>query len=450
MTLRQKLILLTTLSKGLMALLLLLLLPALVERLALAHTDAALRAQVRQVQARLTRTGIDELLPQAVAQDRRAHYDLLQDEYIELLPSPPSSPSGGADLLATLPRHRQDTLVDFRVLRHPLHYRGRAYTLEIGQSIASVEDMHALLQRLAGWLLGLLLISTLLLELGVIGVLLRPVDAIVARLRAVRGPTAPALPPLPTTTTDFRYLDASLRGMLAKIRRLFEQERTFIADASHELLTPIALLKNRFENMLQAEDLPPSAETQVEASLRTLHRMTTLLRALLLISRIDNAQFVRDEPVALAALLREVADELEDPIAEAGITVEWALTDSGGAPFTVAPANRALLFTLFFNLFNNAIKYNQPQGGSIRLTGHSTPEGAYRLRIQNTGQRIPPDQLPHLFERFHRFDPTGQATGYGLGLAVVRSVARFHQIGLSAESTDAATTIHLRLPAPRA
>jgi len=439
--LQQKLILLTTLSKGLMAAILLLALPWVVQSLVLRHTDDALRAELRQVQARIRQVGIAEFLPQhATAAGRRTHYDLLQDEFIDLeaitgLPAP--------DTIGTFPRRQHDALVDFRVLRHTDRYQGQLFTFEIGKSIASIEEVYSLLRTLAAYALAFAVLTTLLFELGVIGYLLRPVDHIVERLRAVRGPTPPDFPPLRTSTTDFQYLDASIQQMLTKIQSVFEQERQFITNASHELLTPISILQNRFENMLRAENLPEEAEAQLVTSQKTLQRMTATLRTLLLISRVENNQFARTERVAVREVLTDAVEELEDRISDLQLAVHWSLN---GTP-VLQPANRTLVFTLLFNLLSNAVKYNQP-GGELEIGGQPEPNGAYVLSIRNTGKPIAAAHLPHLFERFRRFDQEA-AEGYGLGLAVVRSIAQLHFIHISvASDTEHGTVFTLRLPAP--
>lgn len=435
MRLRHKLVLLSTLSKLLMAAVLVLLLPWLVRTLALRHTDEALRKELRRVQTRINTLGVAEFLPRALV-DGHAHYDLLQDEYIELRPVSGAGP--GPDTVTTLPRRQDGRLVAFRVLRHQLQHAGRPYALEIGKSMESVEDVYGLLRTLAGYALLVAVLTTLLLELGVIGYLLQPVDLIIGRLRAVRGPAPAPLPPLRTSTSDFQYLDDTIQQMLHTIRTVFEQEREFIANASHELLTPISVLQNRFENMLQAENLPEEAELQLVSSQKTLQRLTATLRTLLLISRVENGQYPRAEQVAVPELLEEVLEELEDRLLDQDLTVERQLEGTPAVP----AANRALLFTLLYNLLSNATKYNEP-GGHIRLLGELQADQHYLLQIHNSGPPIPPEQLPHVFERFRR-GHSGGAEGHGLGLSLVSTIADFHGITLQMQSGADGTTVALR------
>lgn len=435
MTLRQKLIVLSVLSKAVMGVVLLLALPWAVEVLALRHTDTLLRAELNRVQGRIDQVGIEEFLPGAQT-TRRAHYDLLQDEFIALRPL-----AAGAlhpDSVATVPHQRFDGPADFRVLHHEFIFRAQPYALEVGKSMGSVEEVYDLLRTLARYALVFAMLTTLLLEFGVINYLLKPVDAIVNRLRAVRGPLPPLLLPLQTTTSDFRYLDLTFRRMLQRIRAGHEQERLFISHASHELLTPIAVLQNRFENMLAAENLPEMAEAQLVASQKTLHRLTATLRTLLLISRIENEQYARTETVDIIEVFDDVLAELEDLIDDRGLRVERSLM----ALPPLQEANRTLCFTLLYNLVSNAIKYNEPHG-LLRFSAQLTPDSGYTLAIFNTGLPIPPEQLPHMFERFRRANPD-VAEGHGLGLALARVIAQFHGMRLRLTSSAEGTTATLQ------
>ncbi len=441
MTLRQKLIGLSVISKAVMALVLLLALPRVVEVLARRHSDALLRAELRRVQARIATVGVAEFLPGA-SHDRRAHYDLLEDEFIALRPLAGPADATRPDFTATVPHRQFAGTADFRVLHHEFSHGGRRYALEIGKSIASVEEVYDLLRSLARFALVGAVVLTLLLEFSVLNYLLRPVAAIVARLRSVQGPLPPVLAPLQTSTDDFRYLDLGLRQMLDRIRAGHEQERQFIAHASHELLTPIAVLQTRFENMLAAEALedrlPEPAEAQLVASQKTLHRLTATLRTLLLISRIENQQFTRAEAVDVSAVLADVLAELEDVIADRGLHVHGAPPNLAAGALVLPHANRELVFALLYNLISNAVKYNDPDGAIYLTATTNAATDETTLQIRNTGPAIAPEQLPFLFERFYRADARGNVQGHGLGLTLARAIARLHNLQLTLTS-DAAT-----------
>jgi signal transduction histidine kinase len=233
--------------------------------------------------------------------------------------------------------------------------------------------------------------------------------------------------PVKTSTSEFKYLDDSINELMRKTRDAFLIEKEFIANVAHELLTPISILQNRFENMLVSHELGEQVEEKVMESLKTLKRLSKIIKALLMISKIENDQFLKQDSVGLDALIDEVCEELEDLISEKQIVLIKSMEP-------VAPlkaVNRSLLFNMFFNLVNNAIRYNNI-GGNIYIRGERLADG-YRLQIQDTGIGMDASQINNIFDRFKRFNPADEQ-GYGLGLPIVKTVSDFHGFTISMES----------------
>ncbi len=221
----------------------------------------------------------------------------------------------------------------------------------------------------------------------------------------------------------------------------WKQQRQFVADASHELKTPLAVLRANAE-MLQAY-APPQDEKalrwldNIQVSSRQMQKlvedMLTLARSdsqtqSLVLERLDFSDQVNDclllfEPVAF-----ESGRDLMSDVAE-GLTV-------------LGDCDR--LRQLIAILLDNACKYS-PEGGTIRVT--LQPDGAKRLRLSvfNTGEPIPQPDLERIFQRFYRRDPARVQGGYGLGLAIARDIARQHGGRLWAESSPDGNTFCLRL-----
>ncbi|MFM7901705.1 MAG: sensor histidine kinase, partial [Bacteroidota bacterium] len=196
-----------------------------------------------------------------------------------------------------------------------------------------------------------------------------------------------------TSTHEFRYLDDSINELMRKTRDAFLIEKEFIANVAHELLTPISILQNRFENMLVEHELSEQAEDKVMESLKTLKRLSKIIKALLMISKIENDQFLKQDSADLNALVGEVCEELEDLIQEKQIVLVKSMEPV--APVT--PVNRSLLFNMIFNLLNNAIRYNNI-GGNIFIRGERVTDG-YRLQIQDTGIGMDDSQINNIFDR---------------------------------------------------
>ena len=430
MRLEAKLALFNALSKLLLVLVGVVVIPPVVGRVALAHTDQRLREKQAEVLQLIRRDGISAFVREE-QHEAYADYNILKQEYITL-GRLPGGPVDQPVRLFNEPRQVDNDVEDFRILSHGFGYQGRSYRLEIGSSLATVELLTYTLRHLALWVLVVGALLTVLTDAAFAHYLLRPLQRLIAtKLQGVHHPSAFRFEPLATDTTDFRRLDDSLNAMMRTIQSAFAKEREFMSNVSHELLTPVSILQSRFENMLQDPKLAHAHSLKIVESQKTLYRLRNTVKTLLLIANIENEQYLRDETVSLAAVLAEVTNELDDRLAQRELRLRLDLAPDGVLPH----ANRTLLFTLLFNLLSNAIKYNHA-GGSITVEGRRAPDGRYCLRITDTGPGIAPENIPHLFDRFRRFHSGAAAPeGYGLGLPIAKTIAEFHEAELSATST---------------
>ncbi|WP_426491851.1 sensor histidine kinase [Hymenobacter sp. 102] len=442
MRLEAKLALLNALSKLLLVLLGAVVIPPIVSRVAVSHTDQRLHEKRTEVLALIERDGISTF----VQGEEYADYNILKQEYITLTPLPTSADPRHRPHPPRIfdePRQVDNEVEDFRILSQQFSTAGRNYRLEIGSSLATVELLTDTLQRMALWVLVMAALLTIATDAAFAHYLLRPLRQLISRkLQGVHHPSAFSYEPLETTTTDFRRLDDSLNDTMRRVQTAFEKEREFMSNVSHELLTPVSILQSRFENMLQDPALSHAHSLKIVESQKTLYRLRNTVKTLLLIANIENEQYLRDEAVSLAVVLADVTTELEDRLAQRDIR----LLEDLQPDYVVPQANRTLLFTLLFNLISNAVKYNRV-GGSITVTGR--PEaGGYRLSVADTGPGIAAQHLPHLFDRFRRFQAGASAPeGYGLGLPIAQTIAEFHKAPLAVESAEGkGTTFSLLFP----
>ena len=227
---------------------------------------------------------------------------------------------------------------------------------------------------------------------------------------------------------------------MKRIRDAFVIEKEFITNVSHELQTPISILKTRFENMLADESVPDDVADKLEDSIRKLNRMSKIIKSLLMISKIENEQFLKDEQVDIRTLINEVTEELQDRLQSKNISMQQNFTDD----FIFGPANKPLLYTLFSNILINATKYNR-QNGSINITTKKT-DSKFIVEISDTGKGIAKENLPMVFERFKRFNNADEPS-YGLGLTIVKTIADFHRIDINVSSElDKGTTFAIEIP----
>nr|WP_281392652.1 HAMP domain-containing sensor histidine kinase [Chitinophaga varians] len=225
-----------------------------------------------------------------------------------------------------------------------------------------------------------------------------------------------------------------------KINDAFEKEREFTSNASHELMTPISILQTKMENLLDERDTDEALQHTVQGMMKTLKRLKKIVHSLLLISRIENDQFPKNDALSPYLLVTEVMEELSHRLEEKNLRFSMQLS-----PQTMLHRlNHDLIFQLVYNLLQNAVKYNR-ENGSITVTDEIHPDH-YLLIISDTGIGISSREVDTIFHRFRKIQ-RGTAEGYGLGLAIAHTIAQYHHIQISVETTmDQGSTFTLRFP----
>jgi two-component system, OmpR family, sensor histidine kinase ArlS len=436
--LQNKLASYNALSKIIIILIFVLLLPFIVNYQAERQTDVRLRQKRDQVLQIIKTEGISQYL--VPGQDSSfGSYNLLKEEYISLEQIAP--PKQKLNYIGNSPRRVEDKVVDYRILSYTFQASGYWYLMEIGRSLDTIYENNSVLQRFALLLLISMVLLTIASDIYFTKFLLTPLDIIVrTKLQNLRSPADFKFPRVKTTTSDFKHLDNSIHEMMERIELAFQQEREFIANASHELLTPISILQHKLENLNEHPDTSPELQVKFYEMQKTISRLKNIIKTLLLISRIENEQFIKEENVSLKALLQEVMDEISDRLEDKEITLELHLADD----FTCRHCNKLLLFNMFFNLVNNAIKYNKP-GGKLIISGQLQDEN-YKLEFTDTGIGISPEKLPYIYNRFKKISRSTPES-FGLGLPIVKTIANYHQIRIEVFSeVDKGSTFRLLFP----
>ncbi|WP_291910024.1 HAMP domain-containing sensor histidine kinase [Chitinophaga sp. CB10] len=429
MKLFTKLTLFITLSKLAIVALFVWLLPFLVNRIAFQYNDYYLKMQKKKVLQVIGKSGIDAYLQ---GEPSYGSYTMLKEEYISL---EPAGKIPVPDTITTQQRVVEGDTLTYRVLSYTFRDHQHSYMLEIGKTTASIGQYNQPLQRVALYVLIALIVSTIVLDFIYTRLLLRPLSAIIhKRLQQAKFPFKEIPPPLQTTTTDFRYLDDALTALMGQVREAFEKEREFTANASHELMTPIGILQHKMENLL-IEELPEATEKRIMDMMKTLQRLKKIVHSLLLISRIENNQFPLSDSFAVSGLVTEVREELEHRLVEQQLSFRMQLP--GKAVLT--SLNHDLIFQLVYNLLNNAIRYNKP-GGAIIVSETNLPGKPYQLHIRDTGIGIPKEALGSIFQRFKKVEKK-ENEGYGLGLSIAHTIAKYHDIEISVASTPGEGTV---------
>jgi signal transduction histidine kinase len=227
---------------------------------------------------------------------------------------------------------------------------------------------------------------------------------------------------------------------LASTAEELERSTRYSADASHQLKSPVTVLRVGIESLLGREDFKPEVYEELSSLLHQTHRLTGVIDDLLLLSRMDAGHLkIASTPVSLSQLIDEWLDDL------------GALPDSPDVKiqkeFPVGlfvAGERQYTSLIVQNLLENARKYNRP-GGRIRVHAHGNA-GDVVLTVGNTGRTIPPGE--NIFERFHHNSTPSAASGHGIGLNLARELARLHGGDLRlVRSENDWTEFEVRLPA---
>jgi two-component system sensor histidine kinase ArlS len=434
----SKLTLFITLSKLAIVLLFVLTLPYLIEQIAKNYTDFYLQQQQKKVLEVVSKNGVDSYLQ---GEESYGSYTMLKEEYISL-----ESVENGFKLDTIYTDERiieQDTL-NYRVLIHAFNTERGTYLMEVGKTIETIDQYKRPLQRIATYvLLGLILI-TLIIDLFYTRFLLRPLVKIIqTKIVNRKFPFNENTTPIKTSTSDFRFLDDSLIKLMEQIHIDFEKEREFTANASHELMTPIGILQNKIENLMGEPEVSDFVQERLMGMQKTLNRLKRIVHSLLLISRIENDQFTKQESVSVTEVFDDILDEISHRLVEKDISLGIKISKN----ITLKNINRDLIFQMIYNLMNNAIRYNKASG-FIHINDRLNVDGSYDIDLIDSGIGIPAEEIGTIFNRFKKANQSEDSVGYGLGLSIVKSIADYHQITISVDSdTSKGTTFTISFPA---
>jgi signal transduction histidine kinase len=298
----------------------------------------------------------------------------------------------------------------------------------------------------------LLIAPVILLGAGLVGywlagTSLRPVQGIMDEVDAISdGTSLHRRLAVPLSGDEMARLAVTVNGMLARLEQSFGSLHRFTADASHELKTPLMVLRAGVERALTHPATPAEVIQSLDETLAQINQMTEMVENLLTLARADEGR----APLAVEESdLREVVADVAETAGmlgeNAGISAVHTMPDT---PVRLA-VDRHRIREMLLNIVTNAIKYT-PQGGVVALGLEEDPEWV-TFTVRDTGIGIAAGDLPHIFERFWRADParsrTGARPGTGLGLAITKWIAEAHGGSITVQSRPGRGSIFtVRLP----
>jgi heavy metal sensor kinase len=331
--------------------------------------------------------------------------------------------------------------------------RGNPYMLVVLRSLHDQED---LLERAGSALLIAVPLALLLASIGGYFLARKSLDPVV-RMSATAARIGAAnlheRLPIINERDELGGLARVINALLARLDASFEQQRRFMADASHELRTPVAIMRSETEVALSQQERSTGELRESLAIVKDeARRLTHIVEDLFTLARADAGQYkLTLKEFYLDELLAEVAHSVRTLVADRGLTLELDATQE-----MLFRGDENLLRRLLLNLLDNAIKHT-PKGGAVTISCRRTGE-QYVITVSDTGTGIPAGAQPHIFDRFYRADSSrsraeedgsGLTSGAGLGLSIARWVAEAHDGTLELlHSSDEGTAFQIVLPAP--
>lgn len=423
MKLQTKFTIYNTISKILIGFILAVVLPLIVNHVVLLDADGDLDSKKEQVLKIIGEYGIGSFIEDG-SDHGYGSYNLLKEEFISL---EAVNPEDWSDGIENSERLVENEVVNYRVLSYVFEIDGVHYLLEIGRSLATVQSIENILQNFSLYILIVMVLITTILDIVYTKYLLHPFQQIIQKLKNIKDPSSFKVKKINTSTDDFTYLDDNIDEMMHRIEIAFTKEKEFISNVSHELLTPVSIIQSKLENMLVNNDLSDENIFKIIETQKTLIRLKNIIKALLLISKIENEQYLKVDSIHTGLLIDEVIDEIKERLEFNGITLIKDLDYD----FEIKKCNKDLLFILIFNIVNNAIKYNK-ENGKIIIKSYSTSSG-HVLEIKDEGTGMNPMDIPFIFNRFKRLHKLDKDS-YGLGLPIVKTIADFHDIEIDVTS----------------
>lgn len=302
----------------------------------------------------------------------------------------------------------EDELVPYRLLEFPLNHHGKNYAVTIAKPLFESEDLVETILSSFAIIAAVLLIVTLLVNSLVSRKIWKPFLKTVEQLNQYEAGKENTIVPIPTSTTEFRDLNQDIRKMTDKISADFRNLKAFTENASHEIQTPLSVILNTTELLLQQENLNEKQAEQIQRVNDSARKLSRMNQTLLLLSKINNGQFIANEKIDFGEIIDNRLELFSDLIEIKKIKIRKAFT--GRMQFAIHPA---LAESLISNLLTNAIRHTA-ENSDIAIQMNEN-----RIEISNPGEAL--HHPEKIFERFYKENPSSESTG--LGLAIVRQIA---------------------------
>jgi signal transduction histidine kinase len=317
---------------------------------------------------------------------------------------------------ATLYDEKIDGMHDFRILLTRVEILGKPYQLQIRESLVSTKDLILAIVGIQVILISFLLAGFVLINRSLSKTVWDPFYVILGRLKKYQIDKDTTIELPRSTTAEFRDLSAAITQLVDRNRQAFQNQKEFTENASHELQTPLAICRTKLELLAQTKELSEQQAELVGSLFHGMERISRLNKNLLLLSRIENRQYLEIEKIVLVSVVNKYLDSYQSQIQDRGLNIKYSVDDHA-----TIQANAILFDVLISNLITNAVRYSTG-GGTIILEGNKD-----FIHVGNSGEPLKDPEK--VFERFHR--ESRSEIGNGLGLSIVKKICEVKGYHLS-------------------
>ena len=243
--LKNKLTLVNALTKTLIIVLAVLVVPRLVNRMSIREIDRQLIGKLDRIYSLVEQFGVEDFIRQEGGQQSFGSYNILKEEYISM---EKVADTALYESIEYSRRSIEGEVTEYRVISATFESQGNYYLIEIGKSISSILELERQIKRFTFLFLLVLMALTTVFDLAIVQYLLLPFGRIIEKLKRSDHPKNFDYSPVKTSTTDFQYLEENIHALMRKIEVAFNEERDYIGNISHELLTPISIIRTKLDN----------------------------------------------------------------------------------------------------------------------------------------------------------------------------------------------------------
>jgi signal transduction histidine kinase len=304
--------------------------------------------------------------------------------------------------------HKHDENISYRQLEFPVNVAGKLYKVDVLKSQEETEDLVQLILQITLAIVLLLLISLFLINRFVLGKLWKPFNSTLQQIKQFNLSGKDEVHLEQTNINEFTELNNAVSLMTKRVSQDYDEIKNFTENASHEIQTPLAIIKSKLELLSQSENLNEEQMNSIQSISETTNRLSKLNQSLILLTKIDNKQFRETEEVDISELAMHHLNNYEELLHAKNITVTKNIE-----PHLKLVMNENLAEILIINLVTNAIKHNIDNGSiQIKITRNS-------FSVTNTGMELE-SEPSELFERFKKDKVNSDSLG--LGLSIVKKI----------------------------